>query len=347
MISLRPLIVEQCAPYAARFGAAAGEVTEILAELIVGLSALQEEGFAYAPLVFVTSDLGPMLEQLHATDPIFVGSHPSPVATARAALKQCAPLGEGRRWALFLLVRDGSLEFGLFRPQGAPLRPTSYELLRRGTGAGPAIVGLARLRTGMVEVRTSDGGGGFFDLTGSAEGTPHSGSAVRTFVRAVTLHAPERHRAQFEAFYYRIVVEVLTGGHGALAAILAPGTEAPAFLSDGIWFAEPVDIETWIRRDERGETAEGAHAMLAFSQLIRRMMGMDGITVFGSDGTVRAYSCFLHQPRLQAENTFLLGGARRRAYGYLKSQLGEVLLGAFIRSQDGAAECTLAPHLRP
>jgi hypothetical protein len=51
---------------------------------------------------------------------------------------------------------------------------------------------------------------------------------------AVTRTVQATLRPQLEAFYYRIGVEILTGEHGTLAAVLAPETGVPPFLSDGI-----------------------------------------------------------------------------------------------------------------
>ncbi len=342
-ISIRSLVFEGVAPFAALFGQRAGETAELLVEVIVGMSSFQEEGFSYAPLVFVTTDLPELLRTVQGSDPIFVGAGVGGRESALAALKSCAPLGEGRRWAVFLLVTSTGVEFGLFRPEGSPLLPTSFELLRRARRSGVPVVGLARLRASVVEVRSSVGVGHFFDLSGSSEQTGNPGRVVQEFIGAVTRSVPEALRPQLEAFYYRIGVELLTGDHGTLCAVLAPGTTQPAFLSDGIWFKEPVDIRTWIHRDETGATSEGARALIAHAQLIRRMMVMDGITVFGPDGTVRAYRCFIREPHAKIAPAYVLGGARRRAFDLLRSQLGSSLIGALYRSQDGAAECETVP----
>lgn len=121
--------------------------------------------------------------------------------------------------------------------------------------------------------------------------------------------------------------------------MLAPGVSRPEFLSDGIWFKEPVDITRWVHRDETGATSEGARALLAHAQLVRRMMTMDGVTVFGPGGSVHAYGCFIREPRTRTSASLVVGGARRRAYGLLRNELGRSLIGALYRSQDGAVDC--------
>lgn len=295
-VSLRPWVIEGVEPFAASFGNLAAASAELLVESIVGLSNYSEEGLAYAPLVFVTSDLPQTLAALGGSDAIRVGSELEGVTAARAALRSCAPLGEGRRWAVFLCLSGGRVEYGLFRPEGSPLRPTSFELLRRLSNQTPPTIGLTQLRSGVVEVRSSTGLGRYFDFSGSQEEARDPGYVVQEFTASVTATAADDVRPQLRAFYYRLGVEILTGNHGALAAVLAPGNASPAFLQDGNWLEHPVDLTPTIRRENTDSTSAGTQALFAYSQLIRRMTMMDGITVFGSDGTVRAYGCFLREP---------------------------------------------------
>ncbi len=341
-VSLRPLVVEGVTPFAQGFGARATAAADILVEAIVGLSNYSEEGLAYAPLVFVSSDLPGALAALGGSDPILIGAEPQGAAAARAALRSCAPLGEGRRWAVFLHLGGEALEYGLFRPEGSPLRPTSFELLRRLHAGAPPTVGLTQLRSGVVEVRSSTGLGRYFDFSGSPEEARNPGYVVQEFMAAVTATAQLDVRPQLQAFYYRLGVEILTGNHGALAAVLAPGEAMPGFLGDGNWLAHPVDLTPTIRQENAGSSSAGTQALFAYSQLIRRMTMMDGITVFGSEGTVRAYGCFLREPHTQVHPGRAAGGARRRAFEDLRSRVGHGLTAALYRSQDGAADCVTA-----
>lgn len=341
-VSLRPWVSEGVAPFAESFGDLAALAADVLVESIVGLSNYSEEGLAYAPLVFVTRDLASTLTALGGSDAILVGAEVEGLVAARAALRSCAPLGEGRRWAVFLCLQQGRVEYGLFRPESSPLRPTSFELLRRLSTTALPTIGLTQLRTGVVEMRSSAGQGRYFDFSGSQEEARDPGYVVQEFTAAVTSHAAADVRPQLRAFYYRLGVEILTGNHGALAAVLAPGTEVPALLRDGNWLEHPVDLTPIIRRENLDATSAGTQALFAYSQLIRRMTMMDGIAVFGPDGTVRAYGCFLREPGALIKTNHPRGGARRRAYEVLRSRVGDGLCAALYRSQDGAADCVTA-----
>jgi len=71
----------------------------------------------------------------------------------------------------------------------------------------------------------------------------------------------------------------------------------------------------------------------------RCMLSVDGITLLGSDGSVRGYHAFF---RHAAPTGQLIGGARRRTFDALAAEVGPALIGAFYRSQDGHALCQTA-----
>jgi len=341
-VSLRPLVVQGVEPFAESFGPLRRQVADILVEMTVGLSHYSEEGFAFAPIVFVTDDLPAALSLVRGTEPILVGSDPLSEVAARMALRTCGPLGVGRRWAIFVVPNAQKVEFGIFRLEGSVLRPTSFELLRRADQVAPKVIGMAQLRTGVVELRSSRGKGRYFDFSGGPEQATNPGQVVQSFVGAVTSAAPVDVRPQLEAFYYRMGVDILTADHGTLAVVVAAEAPPPAFLADGIWLSTPVNLSSWIRKDSQASNTEAAQTLFAYEQLLRRMTMMDGITVFGSDGTGRAYHCFLREPAPSGPFAFRSGGARRRAFDHICTYLGDSVKGVLYRSQDGAADCAVA-----
>lgn len=84
-VSIRPLVLEGASRFAELFGGRATDAGELLVELIIGMSSFQEEGFSYAPLVFVTTDLTEVLRSVQGNAPIFVGRGAHGSVSARAA----------------------------------------------------------------------------------------------------------------------------------------------------------------------------------------------------------------------------------------------------------------------
>ena len=69
------------------------------------------------------------------------------------------------------------------------------------------------------------------------------------------------------------------------------------------------------------------------------MMSSDGITVLRSDGAVLGFNVFVAHPDSLDRHPGAIGGARRRTYETLAGMVGDGLVAAFYRSQDGHTAC--------
>jgi hypothetical protein len=343
-LSLRPLLHDRLADFARPYAGAAATVTSLLTEAVVGISDYREEGARLLPAIFFTDDLGALLSDVGGSDPIALGEAEADPHAVRVALKACGGLGEGRQWAVYLEVRDRRLRYGVFRTDGSPLRETSFEQLRRLRRPGSRSIGITRIGASLVEIRTAGGKHEHADFSGSAERSGNPRVALRRFIGALSRDAPAPLRRQLEAFYYRVTVELFSGAHGALAAVMGPSATRPAALSDGIWLRQPLDLGRAVEAYERAPAEGSALALVGYAGLVRRMLSMDGVTVFGSDGTVLGYNCFVEHPGSLRHVDGPVGGARRRAYQALCALVGTELLAALYQSQDGATECFQAPH---
>jgi len=131
----------------------------------------------------------------------------------------------------------------------------------------------------------------------------------------------------------------LKSGHGCLATVMrASKRRLPMRLRDGVVIEPPLDIADKVSMLLRGNNCESDIRLRATAALIRGMLNTDGITVFGADGSVRAYNVFVKNPPAKRGRVGAIGGARRRAFGALCSWIGSDLESAFFLSQDGHAE---------
>jgi hypothetical protein len=346
LLSFRPVLAEKMLPLARPLGPDANAATELLVEIVVQVSNFKEEGFPLSPLVFVGRDLRELLEGVHGTSPIALGTGPCTLNTIRLAMKSCAPLAEGRQWAIYFLLQEGMLRFGIFCTDRSPLRFTSFEAIRLLPEGGPPLVGITQLGESIVEVRGPAGAHLYFDFSGSADLASNPMRVIKSFVQAVTRNVKEELRPRLQAFYYRLGVDVISGGHGALVAILDHHHHAPDILMDGIWLDAPIDLGDQALRYEAHHAEADALALVAYGSLFRRMIGMDGITIFDSDGRLHGYNCFIHQQIIGSPRRQVVGGARRRAFEVLCRELGGSLSAVLYRSRDGAAECRVAGESR-
>lgn len=347
LLSFRPVLVDKMQPLARPLGGDLDAATETLVEAVVQVSNFKEEGFPLAPLVFVGRELGELLGAINGSSPIELGVGPCATQTVHAALKSCAPLAEGRHWAIYLLIQEGQLRFGIFCTDRSPLRWTSFEVIRLLPENGPPLVGITQLGESIVEVRGPAGAHLYFDFSGSVDRAGNPMRVIKSFVHAVTRDVSEELRPKLKAFYYRLGVDVISGGHGALVAVLDHRQHPPDLLMDGIWLSQPIDLGERALRYEAHHSEADALALVAYGSLFRRMVSMDGITVFGSDGRLLGYNCFIHQQIIGSPIRQVVGGARRRAFEVLCRELGRSLAAVLYRSRDGAAECRVAAEPAP
>ena len=90
---------------------------------------------------------------------------------------------------------------------------------------------------------------------------------------------------------------------------------------------------------------EALQQLVAWNQLLRRMANMDGITVLDSCGAIIGYNCFVKDSTAGShESGTITGGARRRAFDVLRSQIGKQISGVIYKSQDGVVELGISSH---
>lgn len=316
---------------------------DALVEVVTSLSRYHEEGTALFPLVFLCDDLHAFLATVGGEDPLRMGHGPRGVETVRRALKQCAPLAiEG--WSIYLERRaasagaeGGELRYGLFRTDAFVLRETPLEILRATSDPSLRALGVAQLGDSIVELRGASGSMRYVYLSGARSDAPPRPVLLRGLLSAIVRDVPEALAADTWTFYRRVFIDAMRTDHGSLVAVLPAGVEIPASFADGLHLEAPIDVARTIER-YLGVRAETERARVqAQARLVASMLNVDGITLLRSDGAILGYNVFVrHSGDAPASPE---GGARRRTFVHLASQVGTTLAAAFYRSQDGHMEC--------
>ncbi len=348
VLSFRPILETLTREYTKNFREP-DLIATILAETIAGISGYREEGVKNAPLIFLTRDLPTLLMTLKGNDAIPIGSGPLSPITIRTLLKVCGPLGNGHDWGIFLRIEEASesLHYGVFRTDRFPLHESSFQRLRTLNEATVGIIGLQKIGENLIELRDCGGRFHYIDASGVLEMTQNPTLMISHWVAAVTEDAPENLRRKMESFYHRIAIDLLSLTHGTLAAIVPSGRAYPDFLRDGVVMNEPFGLVRAIHRYVKYRDEAATLSLSSYGALIRKMMSMDGITVFDSSGEVLAYNCFVHEIREPGRVRAVLGGARKRAFEILCSHLNQDLSCVLYRSQDGYGLCRRNESINP
>jgi hypothetical protein len=312
------------------------DTTSGVVEVAAALATYREEGRDLFPEVWVIDDLRAVQQVFQAQYPLRIGHGPRGADTARNALKQCAPLAQNG-WAVYLL-RSGSneFEFGLVRSSTSPLALRPESLMADG---GPTLVRLRQVASQIVELRC---GTRIVDVhfTATRPETARSGSTVALdgLVNAATARLPVAIRAPATEFLFRTVFKALQESHGSLIAVVdSAGAWPTVFGEDCVELGEgALDFLAKIQEFQTANDFAARDALMGAADLLRGMIGSDGVTVITDAMKVVAYRAFIRPDKVVTKPG---GGARRRTFEFLAMQVEEgALVGAFYRSQDGASE---------
>ncbi len=305
--------------------------SDLLAEFVFMLSSYQEEGAQLFPVIFISEKLNDLLKLTQGVEPIVIGSGKQNRESVKRAFKQCAPISDGREWAIFIILKDDNMEYGIFRTNLSPLNPTPFEKLRLIKNYDLKIVGLTRLGRNLVEVRTPSGLLQYINMSGDDNEIATPKEVIRSFMDIATIDSPKSIQSSIRPFFYRIGIDILHANYGTLIAVIPHEKELSNFFRDGIILKKRINISQGITDFLNSKDLANYQQLYAWNQLIRKMASMDGITILDSSGSIVGFNCFVESKVQQS----IHGGARLRAFKALKSYLGEDLKGVVYKSQDG------------
>ncbi len=317
-----------------------GLTHQVGCEFVSLLAAYREEERRLFPQVYL---IGPWeSDLLRALAP---GSTPFPIGesldadgarqAAVAVLKNCAALAiDG--WCVYVRRRVGGFDFGLFRPSAESYSAGAEEL--------PAVL-LRHSAENTVEIINGTGGRLEISLTTAMPSNRAMSGQVYEFAAAACSGVAEKARKQAAGYLARVLTDCLRGGHGSLLAAVSHKKKLDRKkLSDGVVLAEPIPlVQTMLAAVSATAVAE-ASLLRSQESLLRGMIASDGVTVLGTDGSIRAFRIFVQRTdRRPGARQSSLGGARSRAFAVLRSYVGSALCAALFRSQDGRMEVTVQP----
>ena len=307
-----------------------------LVTLINALGRYTEEGKALFPEVFVFDSLDEVLRVLPESEAVEIGSDVKQAATMAKALKKCAPLAR-RGWAVYIERRPRRFRYGLFRSGSTVLSLSPAELLiNRGDRGIPAFM-LRQVAENVIQVNGVSQSSLLVYFGATIESDVSPIPVLNEWITSLVADVAADIQEQTASFYKNVFSGVLRAGHGTLAAVMHGENEKvpQSFRGDGIILAPPISVASKIEEVRSTRDCNSNAKLQACAALITGMLLSDGITLFGSDGTVRAYNVFIRHPKGVGNVT---GGARMRTFKVMSGLVGRDLLGAFIQSQDGRVD---------
>jgi hypothetical protein len=318
-----------------------GVTHQVGCELVSLLSAYREEERRLFPQVYLIgpSDSDLLRALAPGSTPLSIGETQEadgPRQAAIAALKNCATLAiDG--WCVYVRRRANGFDFGLFRPAVESYSSGAEEVLT--TSGLPASL-LRHSAENTVEIINGNGARLEISLTTAMPSNKAMSGQVAEFAAAACSDVPDQVRTRAAGYLARFLTDCLRGSHGALLAAVPVRKKLDRKkLSDGVVLTEPIPLIQTMFAAVRKKSAAGASLLRSQEALLRGMIGSDGVTVFATDGSIRAFRIFVRDTdRSPASRPSSPGGARSRAFAVLRGYVGSALRAALFRSQDGRME---------
>jgi len=341
--TIRDPLLGMVADHLARGHIDCGQTQQVGCELVALLSAYREEDRRLFPEVYL---FGPsetdLIRVLAPGIPVLgIGETESgqgaPRRAAISALKTCASLAiDG--WCVYIKRSGNGFEFGLFRP-AAETYSAGTETTLAASGLPVAL--LRHSAENTVEIVNSADGRLEISMTTATPSSRAVSGQIMEFSQVACSDVADDFRVQAAGYLARLLTEFLRGSHGVLLAA-APSTKRlhKTHFSDGVVLQQPIGLIQTMLNAVKEKTAVEASLLRSQESLLRGMMVSDGVTILGTDGSIRAFRVFVHGPGRKAAGPHgtVSGGARSRAFEVLQGYVGKSLQAVLFRSQDGRTE---------
>jgi len=334
-LSLREQLHQAVVEFLDDEGMACPKTRDGLVMLVNALAHYREEGKALFPEVFVFDSLEDVLGVLPESEHVQIGVDVKKAATMAMALKKCAPLAR-RGWAVYIERQATKFGYGLFRcgSTGVSLSPAEI-LIDQGDRKIPVFM-LRQVAENVIQVSGVSESALLvhFGATKEVEVSPLP--KLRDFIDCLVRDVPGEVQEQVASFYEKVLSGVLRASHGTLAAVVPRRRrKLTKAFGDGASLSPLISVAAKIGKVVSRPDCNSNSKLEACAALITGMLLSDGITVFGSDGTVRAFNVFVKHPR---DSGSAFGGARTRTFKVLCGLVGRDLVGALMQSQDGRVD---------
>lgn len=334
-ITFRTQIISGVVDFLAAHDMSCSETLMGLVDLIAQLAHYTEEGKSLFPEIYII-DSDKIFGAILPFQKYKLGEVAKTPDALKTALKKGAPLTESE-WAIYILRKPTSFEFGVFRAGLSKISEPKRDALLEAGNNEMKVMLVHQFAQHTVEVIGWKNEGHHHVIHfGTHEDGPlrEPLKPQRDCIALITENMPPALIDPAKVFLRGVFLEILQEQHGTLVAFISHRKrKIPPGLRDGTILENPIDLGPYIleiqsKKDlQSNRTLDGCHALLT------GMMKSDGITLFTDNGKLLGYNIFIKYPKNIVRNT--LGGARARTYDTLVGWLGGALVGAFMLSQDG------------
>jgi hypothetical protein len=311
---------------------ACAQSQNLLGYLAGALLNYKDEGLEFTPSVILCDGLEFFLRSFPGSVAHTIGTAPLDPSSGPKVLKDCGPLSS-ENWFIFIERTDkGCIRYGVFTYFRLPTAIPLHE----GIAIDPTrfCVLLRKVSPSTIEIRGAKGN----NLTlifSTLRGAASSGELIEKFARACCRNLSAQDDG-FQTYLTRLLDSAIAVSHGTILLCAEHlDLNQVVELQDAIRVSPLLDFYAAFSEFRAVNTAGSILTLQRCEELLHGFLRCDGMIVFDTLGRVTAYRVFYRPMEKERPATGIVGGARRRAFEGVKSLVGNRLVSALFRSQDG------------
>ncbi|WP_429069446.1 hypothetical protein [Aeromonas dhakensis] len=329
-ITFRTQLIESVQDFCNKAGVAFLTKSINLVELIVLLARYKEEGISLCPKVYITSSINNIISMLPDSEHIKIGSSSYDIDGIKTVLKKSAPLAT-HGWLIYIQDSGSHLEYGLFRDSGNPISVLIDDILMTSQNSTP-IVKAFQIADECVEVRANHGEYHYVFLNHRKEDSPAPLIYLESLVKYITKNVDISVSEPTRSFLHKLFFDSFRQSHGCLISVINSNEIPPFLAKDSIILENPINFPELVKKLKQKEIE--SYVLDSKGVLLKGMLNSDGVIVFDNNGRLLGYNCFIEFEN----NGKVFGGARKRAYYFIREKIGNDISAIFMQSRDGWTE---------
>lgn len=262
-------------------------------------------------------------------------------------------------WHIYIQDNGETAEYGVFSLRENPVSLPLADVLELEQGRlkedDARSILIERIHAKEVILRSSSGS----TLTVAFSTTQDAPFDPARIEALATIATEDSKTDDYPEYYARMMHRILANCHGTIIVCLADGADLEKIgLRDGTMLKDPIEILPAFQQFTTSGSAEAVMELVRLEALLDGFINSDGLVAVDTRGAILGYRLF-YRPTSEDESEKptsakkakakpvakpkegsapIIGGARRRAYEGVKSQVGSGVLGVLFRSQDGVVE---------
>ena len=244
-------------------------------------------------------------------------------------LKSIAPFSQNG-WDIFISIEKNEFIFGIYKNFGGINSLTFKDILKED------YIEIFMRDFGLIEFENSNSN---FFLHLSIYKKDISNNQHRNILNLVDIITSGIEQStnleSFKKNLSNLLFFAFKESHGNIIVVHNCKKEISDFFKEGIFFDEPIDLYNeyikYINTCSSDETIIQRYYSL--SGILKLVLDIDGIVVIDNQAKLLGYNIFV-----KSDNSFIGGGARKRAYESIVNATFDGVVGVYFQSHDGYNE---------